>query len=256
MVPGSYTVQVYGYANTTGASQGASGLLASGTLTVTGNNSIQSSILSATPTSGSAPLTVTFSGGGTGGNPANGPFINFGDGSTNVQMGCISISAGGACAGSYTATHTYTSTGVFTAQVLSQATGGAIGTATVTVFSGQKGSSPSATIDQSSLNTGTASPTITGTASNTVAMCMWVYKSGVTPVQNTANLTSGANLAGQACTPAAYDGQEAVMSISNGHWSISFPQNYFQSGTYNVAIYNESQTNFGNLLASGTLTVN
>jgi hypothetical protein len=94
--------------------------------------STTSTNLSASPASGTAPLTVTFSGGGTGGNPADGPFINFGDGSKNVQMSCTSSSSG-ACVGTYTATHVYASNGTYTAQVISEATGAAFGSANVTV---------------------------------------------------------------------------------------------------------------------------
>jgi hypothetical protein len=90
--------------------------------------------LAVTPTSGPAPLTVTFSGGGSGGgNPNDGPFISFGDSSARVQMGCSAVASGGGCAFPYSITYTYTLTGAYRAQIYSEATGGVISSATVTV---------------------------------------------------------------------------------------------------------------------------
>ncbi len=121
-----------------------------GTVTITvGGASTNTGTLSASPSSGNAPLTVNFSGSV----GSAGYSIDFGDGTSSGDIGC---SHGGCPATSVTsavnATHTYTSSGSYTAKLrrhfstvqgnCNSADCNVVGTATITVSSGLQTSCP------------------------------------------------------------------------------------------------------------------
>jgi PKD repeat protein len=111
--------------------------------------------LSAAPTAGAAPLSVNFKFMTSGTVDYSG--INFGDNTSITDMAGSGYCSPNACA----VTHVYTKTGTYTAK-LHDSKGAVISSKTITVGDGS--GSPSATIDQSSLNanTGVLSGTATG----------------------------------------------------------------------------------------------
>lgn len=118
--------------------------------------------LSVSVTTGKAPLTVTFSIKGS----AGGQFIDFGDGSnpcSPMTSGFV-FSEDGCEAPAYPATftHTYITPGTYKVTASRHLPASTLGTATITVTSDSTSVSPSATIDQSSLNANTG--VLTGTA--------------------------------------------------------------------------------------------
>ena len=95
--PGTYGIQVY---------DGSNNLLTAGTLTVLGTTT-----LSATPTSGKAPLAVKFTA-TPGGNLYGSLYsIDFGDGTSGSLKFPVCLTTGSTC--SATATHTYTKAGTY-----------------------------------------------------------------------------------------------------------------------------------------------
>jgi PKD repeat protein len=103
-IAGTYTAVVTSIGS---CSSGTCAHTASATVTVTGSNNVQAT-LTASPTTGSAPLAVTFTSNQGGG-------INFGDNSsgTLIATACTNSYPTSSC--TYTATHTYQTAGTFTA---------------------------------------------------------------------------------------------------------------------------------------------
>ena len=136
-----------------------------GQAVVTPGSTNTSASLSAAPSSGSAPLSVTF----TGQAPLNGYILNFGDGSTPLSQ--ISTSCQGSswyCNSLSTSsmsltTHTYQSAGNFTA-TLTNASGNPIATTSVSVTSA----------------TSSIATAATATCSGTVAIYNWTPVGGAT----------------------------------------------------------------------------
>ena len=206
------------------------------------------STLSATPTSGSAPLTVNFSFTLIG--PARGSVsnvINYGDGSsgTLAPTNCTDVSGG--C--TYTGSHTYANPGTYSASasttlwcLTTDASGnctaenpvGTVGSATVTV--GNTSSQLSATIDQSSLATSSLSPTITGTASGVSSVYIQVTSLSSPDPMGTVE-------------------DQITVPVTNGLWSSGtlYGKGGFTVGTYTVSVENGVN---GPLLARDTLTIN
>ena len=126
-----------------------------------------SQAFTASPTSGTAPLSVIFErrAAADAGNFA----VDFGDGTGLAQMNCTPLlgSTDSVCR----ATHAYTMPGMYSAELIGKGAGGGSqwqGTGRLVTFAvfnaGKAGAS--ATIDQRSLTTNSASPTITGTVRN------------------------------------------------------------------------------------------
>jgi PKD repeat protein len=105
------------------------GVLGIATIIMTADASPQSN-LAASPTSGPAPLVVTFTGSGSG-DFEGVMLLEFGDGETDTSISTIRT---------FTRTHTYTAPGSYTVRLKSGASGGqrpsaptTVGTVTITV---------------------------------------------------------------------------------------------------------------------------
>jgi hypothetical protein len=188
-----------------------------------GSTQSSPALLTATPTSGSAPLTVEFHI-----NPgmASASSIDFGDDKTNVET--LGNSPGNSCGDPNESEcgHTYTTPGTYTAHIY-DIKSEVLGTVTITV-TGSNSTQSSATIDQSSLTTGSANPTITGSTTAGPATFLVSIKN-----------SSGSTV------------YSSAPPINNGHWSVVSPA--LAAGTYQVIVYGGGG---GNILATGTLTVN
>ena len=199
--------------------------------------------LSATPTSGAAPLTVTFVFPGS----AGGDYVGFGDGTDacsisgaarDVEMGTCSAPSG------VPVTHTYTLPGTYHVSVSRNLPSTILGTATITVTGGSTSAAPSATILPGSLSAFSlasgGTPTIAGTAS------------GVSNVHVV--VTSQANPSLQYPS-----GSIAVSGQGTWAWAMSTPPSV--AGNYIVNVYSgtgyisQGVTDGGTLLASSVFTV-
>jgi PKD repeat protein len=178
-------------------------------------NSSPQSNFTASPATGNAPLTVQFGGLPSG---ASDEELDFGDGAN------VSTNATGVWPGNGIASHTYTSPGTYTATLYRSMPHVALGTAVISV-SGQISHAPSATLDQSSLMTGSATPTITGTASNTGS------NFGISIGKGDKEFGSG------------------NIPVVNGRWSVTVSP-ALSAGSHEVDVYNDNV-----LITSGMLTV-
>ena len=122
---------------------------------------------SASPTSGTAPLSVIFERRAAA--DAGDFAVDFGDGTGFAQMNCTSFV--GATDSACRATHAYTMPGMYSAELIGKGAGessqwqGTGRQVTFAVFNASKAGA-SATIDQRSLTTNSTNPTITGTVRN------------------------------------------------------------------------------------------
>ena len=186
----------------------------------------------ASPTSGAAPMTVTFT---TSGAKAENGTVNFGDGNSEQLLNLLGNSTSntkGYCGSApdffCSVSHTYASASTYTA-ALKDSSGDILATQTITV-TGSNSAQPSATIDQSSLTTSSLTPTITGTAIGLTHVDVYI----------------GQNMAAR---PVILGG--GAVPVVNGRWSYSVPASdgLVYSGSYYVSVQN------GNTgLAQGTLT--
>lgn len=197
-------------------------------------------VLTATPTSGPAPLTVRFAQTATDNQQA---FIEYGDGT-----GCAVDGAGGEsvnCSSKFV--HVYTTPGVYVVKLHSSRTDAAsrppLGTVTITV------TGPTATIDQSSLTiTNSSTPVITGTFSgNSLSDISVLVFTGQPPTVLTSE--SGNTIFSSGPVQTFINGQATTRSyLSNGRYYIEVEPLY--PGTYTVGVYSDKR-----LLTSGKLTV-
>lgn len=210
-------------------------------IAVQGASTAPATNLDASPSSGTAPLTVNFWYSSAIPNDA----IDFGDGSPLFSLNgyCSSALMGNACG----ANHTYTSAGTYAVRLVTVncTEGGSCGpartvisTATITVTGG--GTTPSATIDQSLLTTMPGTPAITGKFSGSSPLNIAVYV-----VQGTQML------------PAQYQGPGSINAIATGpqqayvHGQVTFPGSMLANGRYSIQL---SSSN-GTALQPGTYTV-
>jgi hypothetical protein len=186
-------------------------------------------LLTATPASGTAPLTVEFHI-----NPsaASANSIDFGDDKTNVEA--LGNSPGNSCGDPNTSecAHTYTTSGTYTAHVY-DVKSEVLGTATITV-TGSGITQPSASLDVGNMSFSTggkdaAAPMITGGASNVSLLQV--------------------SLDGADGVP-----QVVTTSVTNGRWQVTMPSVY--PGTHSVTVIDaDSGSSYAHTLTTGTLTV-
>jgi PKD repeat protein len=235
----TYTAQL---SNTSGSVVGTA------TITVT-NGSTQGGVsFTASPTSGTAPLSVSFNATGFSQNASY--TINFGDGTSASmnQGGCVGVSSvvggSGGIQCSYSASHTYTAAGTYTAQLLSQincpctsgacscpASGVSLATATITVTGTSQGAVSISSISPASGRVGTAI-IITG--------------SGFTSTGNTVRFASGGsqNISSSNGTQIAYVIPGIVTPCSVAQAGMACPDiaQAITPGTYSVFIINANGT--------------
>ncbi len=210
------------------------------------------------PTTGMAPLQITAA------YPANSVSnniaIDFGDGTPLIKAynNVNSEADGGAICGQGSGAvcsigHTFKQAGTYTVK-FEDSNGTVVSSQTITVTGGQTSSTPTATIDQSSLTTTSLTPTITGTVTNTSWICVYVG-SGPLPLRST----------GPDSIPGYKWGDcnaSGVISMTNGRWSMpmrGYTGSTLTPGTYTVGVYNvpqNSESGILPLLVSGILTVN
>jgi len=218
-LPGTYTAKLISGANCGNESNKCTNLsnaqtISTAKVTVTGGSIAES--FSASQTSGSAPLEVTFKG-IVSCSDVSGLTINYGDG----------VSGGGylssVCTTGISGTHNYANAGVYTASLYTGTK--TIGSVTINVSpAGQ----PSAAIDQSSLTASTNYPiTISGTASGVTALYLAV-----------SDLNGNNAFASD------------TLTVHNGIWSGTLPKS-LANGSYKVSAIGPGYVS----LASGTLTV-
>lgn len=222
------------------------GLFPSGPLTPTATStpSVATTMLptstyfTATPNSGTAPLTVQFSMSGKDYQFAS---IDFGNGDVYTtgtvseigNVNCTAAALDTVCQ----ATETYTNPGTYTA-LLRDENNAVLDSLTLTVTGAASTSStPSATIDQSSLTTTSTTPTITGTASGLSEVFIDLFKNG-NDFSGWAQVT---------------DGKWSFM-VSSSTANVNNDAKQLAPGTYDVNIDTDGSVN-GNILYSGTLTV-
>lgn len=173
----------------------------------------------ASPTSGTVPFSVTFSGWGT-----DTHVIDFGDGNQQEFWGGCATNPSGPC-GLKNVEHTYVSPGPYNATlykqfnnphpsticpIINSECGVRLATVTITAT----GVAPIASINQSSLTASSGMPVITGTANTPyVFVAIW------TSIPRPNIMPSG------------------KVFVTNGHWSFSVPASLkLDSGTYTVTI--------------------
>ena len=194
--------------------------------------------LTASPASGRSPLTVTFTG-----NVVLNAEVDFGDGSSPFLLQCPgALSDMCPLTQTFTTTHTYNAPGTYRAVVTIPAAasdgqtpppGSIYGIATVVVTSGDS-QGPSAIIDPRSLTTTSVTPTINGTAKNTLNNMIGVS------VLNAAGGEAYAN---------------DQIPVVNGTWSFTI-NTPLAPGSYSITMMNPSQGDMPTkLLATGTLVI-
>ena len=140
---------------------------ATGWFSITGNQP-QDNTLSVSPTSGAAPLTVTF----TAPPSAGGDYVNFGDGTDGCSVPGVTNDGMTGCSvpTDRPITHTYSQPGTYHIIVSRLLPSTVLGTATITV-TGQTSTIPTGTIDQSSLTANAnAAYTLSGTATGVASV--------------------------------------------------------------------------------------
>ncbi len=196
-----------------------------GTQTVTSSNTEN---FIATPTSGAAPLQVTFT---MKGSTVAFNTFDFGDGAV-FSVGAansfdnVSCSAAGqdtVCQG----THTYTQPGSYIARI-ADSSGNSLGTATITV-TGSSASQPSASIDQSSLAQSSSNFTISGSATNAQKVSVDVAGFGSTPPSQAGYITFTTNVGGANVVSIG-----TIVPVVNGRWSVPFQG--IGSGAYTIHV--------------------
>lgn len=209
------------------------------------------SSLSATPTSGVAPLTVSFTNTAPTSNDLR---MVFGDGSTFCKYSGEDLYTRDCWAdigSSVPFTHTYTKPGTYTAKVMRIASDGdgtlkTIGTVTITVTDGSTSATPTATIDQKSLTSvmSSSGPTITGSASGSSQVNVYLLSNSYTGSKDYATVS----------TLPLGTVSTASSNVSSGHWSASVGDGVHSigPGTFQVLVYDGSSHK---LLTSGTLSL-
>jgi hypothetical protein len=158
--------------------------------------------------------------------------INFGDDTTATSGGFLSVS------------HTYSSAGTYTA-ALSDPNGNQLGSATITVTgSGSISNTPTATIDSSSLiQTGLASFHVTGSATNTGAVNVFLMRALPGGDLNYNEVVGGKE----------YSYQSLSNPVENDRWSAAFNiSNSDVTGFFKVLVYDTASETY---LGQGTLLV-
>jgi PKD repeat protein len=238
---GTYTAQIYDV---------KSEVLGTATITVTEGSQYP---LSATPTSGQAPLAVTFTASGM--TDQYFYHVDFGDGQTSNGLGGVST----------TATHTYSSAGTYTAQLeeapnacfgvtaeclqVQPTNWTSIGVTTITVTAPSTSLNESATLDVSAMSFQTANFAITGSAvahSIVVELINSSY-SGSTDSNTTSQYLKG----GSTYAVENNSGTGDILS-NNGRWTVSFYG--VAIGSYKVLVYSGDAYSIWPL-TTGTLTV-
>jgi PKD repeat protein len=236
--PGTYTVALKDFSGN---------VLGTQTITVTASGSQPSAaILSASPASGNAPLTVEFHISAGSATPAS---IYFGDDKTNIET--LGNGLGNSCGdpNASECAHTYQTPGTYTAQVY-DANSNLLGTATVTVTGGTVSQTPPTTITVCSESTQLA----TNHPSATISESSLAMTSEATSVlSGTANVTSvDLQITGNGQTVNA-----ANIPVSNSEWSATFPADSLSNGTYQITVHSAAGEAISTeaVLATGTLTV-
>lgn len=226
-------------------------------------SSMNSSNFTAMPTTGPAPLLVTFMEAYPASQMGS---IDFGDGSVSDSSTWQSHASDriGCASDVYCSTvHTYTNAGTYHA-VLKDSSGKVLASQTITVTGSSTSGTPSATIDQSSLSVANGTPTLTGTISGTSQISVSIWQGTLSPqqLQSPTSLDQKLELWGNSTLTRVPE----VSVNSAGRWTTSIggsqvagggaPSPYFAPGTYTVAVYDMSESGSGTgLLASGVLTV-
>jgi len=195
--------------------------------------------LSATPTSGAAPLSVTF----TGSAPPNTYTLNFGDGSTPATGACTGI--GGCTSIPVNATHTYAAAGTYAATLINSS-GTNVGAVTIAV-TGTTAQTPtinSFTASPASITQGQSSAlswSTTGATSMSISGIGTVTGTSVTvtPSQTTTYTLTATNSAGSVTaqatvTVASGGGVSLTASPASGSppLTVNFSYSNAQPGTY------------------------
>jgi PKD repeat protein len=228
--PGTYTAQIYDV---------KSEVLATATITVIGGSQYS---LSATPTSGQAPLTVSFS-------VQNGDTVDFGDGSNGCSVSADPLN----CFIPQTFTHTYTVPGTYQVTVGALTPARTIGVTTITVTNSSAPTptlTESATLDVSAMSFQTGNFSITGSAvahSIVVELINSSY-SGSTDSNTTSQYLKGGSTYAVENNTGAGD----ILSQNNGRWTVSFSG--VPVGSYKVFVYSGDAYRIWPL-RTGTLTV-
>ncbi len=183
----------------------------------------QKPAFTATPTSGRAPLTVSFY-------VNDGDTIDFGDGATGCSVSTDPLN----CFVPSSFMHTYNTPGTYTVTVGALTPARTIGTATITV-TGNNSTQPSASINASTLTTVSTNPVISGTATNVPYVRVTVVESSNTNAWNIF--------------------QSALIPVVNGVWSATVvPQSQSpltQGGSYSIEV--DGYTNPQGTQSVGTL---
>src|SRR3989338_3932723 len=203
---------------------------------------------SASPTSGAAPVIVTFS-------SENAPTgywyrVNFGDGQTSEVEGRVSFIHTYITSGTYTAS--LERAGVECGNTTSLCTFSAVGTTnTVTITITPATTQPTATIDQSSLTPALGRPTtITGTASSVASVYVYMPANTYTGSLDYASISSAAR--SESTTQHAIIAYPYPSIVTNGKWSAYFGGHFTAEDPDRVLVYDATSHA---LLTTGTLAV-
>ena len=200
-----------------------------------------SQTFSASPTSGTAPLSVVFERRAAA--DAGRYAVDFGDATGLAQMSCTSLV--GATDSVCRATHAYTMPGMYSAELVGKGSGdgsqwqGTGRQVTFAVFNAGKAGA-SATIDQRSLTTTSANPTITGT--------VWNADIGVRILKGRVAVPSPIDTVSQ-----DYVWRNPnVFLAADGRWSTQVAGVKLENGIYTVVVFDVKTAL---VLATGVLVV-
>jgi PKD repeat protein len=233
----TYTYGTAGTYSATLSNQATQQVIQTQIVTVTGSTNpgtgtVGSVSLSVTPTSGSAPLKVTFTVTDTTTTcPRSGVDLSAGDGSTSVEAIPASSRCGAVSSEQFT--YTYTKTGTYNATIINKSTQQVIQTVVVTVGSGTLGDQTNATLNVLPTS-GEAPLKVAFTVTDTTAVCP----------RSQIILSAG-------------DGSNPVAALPGSTQctrsdSVQFTYNYTTPGTYNATITNP---NTAKVLHTAVVTV-
>jgi len=207
------------------------------------NQTVISSVLSASPTSGPVPLFVSFIyliAGSVVSESAH--QINFGDGTTgSVSIGCgvidsVSVSApsAGACPRALTASHTYTAVGTYKAQLIKN--GAIVGSTTIVVTAEVQTPSP---MNSGALrNVGTTIGGETNVDNSTVVKLSDVLDGSETPVPTPPEaVETSADLSGYIASQITNDTNISMVETSPEKVAVTYKQTGKLFGIVSIPIY-------------------